>query len=570
MLLYPRQWIASSVPEDVDEQMYGGAVGGGKSEWLLLEAHWQIMELVEARGFKDQAIIFRRTFPEVQENIDRSADIIGDAATFKAKNDRWEYPGGSFLYFGHMQHDRDVQKYKSRQFFWIGLDELTTFTEFQWRYIKTRNRTTTPGLRAWMRSASNPGDIGHVYVYENYINVSPVLVKQLKYYFPIDEFDALWREIALKYPMWSVEAAHEETLPAFYEELARRPDLTWQAYPEGTTGKPGPYDVWQLRETPEMLKQNERRADIGLPPLVPPSRVFIPSHIIDNPSLSIDGQYEASLYASQDKETVQALVDGDWTSFKGQVFKEFKKKIEVVAADGTRTERPWHVVPDFSPPPHWPKWRGIDWGRADPMAVYWMTRNPETGQKIVYRELYEADLSNQEACRRILEMSFLAEGPITLTGGDPGSFRAKSSSDEDAVILAEVYKELGVPITFANNDRIQGKQMVHQALDTNLETGEPNMVICESCTNLIRILPQLVYKTEGNVEDVNDKSEDHAYDGLRYTLMVEPSLYQSGVTLAPIDINPYGSGSYPRVVNLGRTPRRGRRSRGSRRLVFRE
>src|SRR5207302_5275297 len=44
----------------------------------------------------------------------------------------------------------------------------------------------------------------------------------------------------------------------------------------------------------------------------------------------------------------------------------------------------------------------------------------------------------------------------------------------------------------------------------------------DACPNLVRTLPQLVHD-EGNPEDVNTDSEDHAADAARYGLMSRPA-----------------------------------------------
>ncbi len=48
--------------------------------------------------------------------------------------------------------------------------------------------------------------------------------------------------------------------------------------------------------------------------------------------------------------------------------------------------------------------------------------------------------------------------------------------------------------------------------------GNPRLRVFNTCTNLVRTLPTLpISKT--NSEDVDTKTEDHAYDALRYMVM---------------------------------------------------
>lgn len=50
-----------------------------------------------------------------------------------------------------------------------------------------------------------------------------------------------------------------------------------------------------------------------------------------------------------------------------------------------------------------------------------------------------------------------------------------------------------------------------------MEDGEAGLLIFETCTNLLRTLPTLVYD-QVRVEDVDSDGEDHAADALRYAL----------------------------------------------------
>lgn len=52
----------------------------------------------------------------------------------------------------------------------MGFDELTHFTQFQFNYLAgTRTRSTIPGMKVQIRSASNPGNIGNDWVKKRYI-----------------------------------------------------------------------------------------------------------------------------------------------------------------------------------------------------------------------------------------------------------------------------------------------------------------------------------------------------------------------------------------------------------------
>jgi hypothetical protein len=520
---WPKQWIASTVPEEASHRFYGGQVGGGKSDWMLNELHEIIMR-IEARGESDRVIFIRRTFPELQEVIDRSEEICGLVATWAESKMRWVYPNGSTFEFGHVFVDKDVRKYKSRQFCAIAMDELTTFTEFTRDYLITRNRTPLDGVIPQFLAASNPGDIGHVHTKLYFVEPPLHEVERILYRFPIDEFMALWRDACTRFPMRSL-ATSGATLDYFYGQVAAR-GLTWQVVPASEeVHQPQPFEVWRPRTNERMRRRNIEREEAGLPPLKMAARVYIPSSLDDNPSLSFDGAYEAGLLQQTDEEIV-ATTTGDWSINIGQAFPEFSEKKLAFNEHDVLEEIDWHVIDPIAPPPHWQKWRAVDLGFGDPLAAGWFTIDPGSGQLIVYRELYEKELTDSAAKQRIHEMTPLSQGLITLTLGDPKSFATRSS--RDGLTPQDVWKNdpYAVPVELSNNDRIAGKRQVHNLLAENPVTGRPGLVFTRNCVNLIRTLPQLILKkdSEGSMtEDVDDRGEDHAYDMLRYGLMGAPA-----------------------------------------------
>ena len=83
------------------------------------------------------------------------------------------------------------------------------------------------------------------------------------------------------------------------------------------------------------------------------TRIFIPAKVYDNPALlRNDPGYLANL-ASQPDAQRKALLDGNWDSFSGQVFTEWKN--DPAHYDDQR----WtHVIHPFRIPAHWKIWRG--------------------------------------------------------------------------------------------------------------------------------------------------------------------------------------------------------------------
>lgn len=136
-----------------DIVIYGGAAGGGKSYGLLLDP---------LRHYDNSlfgGIIFRRTSVQVRNEgglWDQSMRIY---SLFRAKPREafleWRFPSGMSLSFAHLEHEKDVFNYQGSEIPWIGFDELTHFSENQFFYMLSRNRSTS-GVKSRIRATTNP------------------------------------------------------------------------------------------------------------------------------------------------------------------------------------------------------------------------------------------------------------------------------------------------------------------------------------------------------------------------------------------------------------------------------
>lgn len=149
------------------EMLYGGAAGGGKSEALLAGALQYVDEPTYA------GILLRRTYQDLSKPgalIDRSRSWLSHTpAKWDQTTMTWHFPSGAQLAFGYIRNDKDLEQYQSAEFQYIGIDELTQFTKYQYRFLFSRLRRksySTVPLR--MRAGSNPGGVGHEWVKERW------------------------------------------------------------------------------------------------------------------------------------------------------------------------------------------------------------------------------------------------------------------------------------------------------------------------------------------------------------------------------------------------------------------
>ncbi len=250
------------------------------------------------------------------------------------------------------------------------------------------------------------------------------------------------------------------------------------------------------------------------------SSVFVPASVFDNEALlKNDPGYLTRLAAMPEAEK-KALLYGDWESFSGQVFAEWRDLPEHYA-DRLGT----HVIEPFPIPADWGLICGLDWGYSRPFSVGWYAVDHE-GRLYRVRELYGCAGSPNvgvkwepgelaRAIRRVEEEDPNLRGRRIRRVGDPAIWGSDGTESIGAILERErLYFERG------RHERLMGKMQVHHRLAFD-ERGLPGLCVFRTCRHFIRTLPALVY-SETDVEDVDTTGEDHAYDELRYVCMERP------------------------------------------------
>ena len=370
------------IPFDVVEGLYGGAAGGGKSEVLvMLPLIYQFHTHPKFKG-----IILRRTNPELDaEIIGRAHDWYPNTgAVWNEGKKRYTWydkygNAGAEMRFGHAELEKDIRKYDGVQYNYVAFDEATSFTEFQYLYlVLTRRRSSTTDLPAIARSATNPGNIGHLFFRNRFVDPYPFGGKILK-----DKLSGITR---------------------FFLQCL------------GT-------------ENPHLLKANPKYFEYmrGLP----------------------EAEYRA-----------KAL--GDWYTFTGQVFAEFRLE----PLDG-EPENARHVIDPFIVPNWWPKIIAIDWGYTASTTIGWGAVAPN-GCVYLYRVYSEK--------KKLIE-NWVGDF-IKLTNSEWDSVKdvvichsANQNRGEPHTILQQVQAALNYHLGYeaptvrlGKRDRLGGKMLVHEYL----------------------------------------------------------------------------------------------------------
>lgn len=282
------------------------------------------------------------------------------------------------------------------------------------------------------------------------------------------------------------------------------------------------------------------------------SRIFVPARLTDNPDLmESDPSYMTRLNLLPEALR-KAMIQGDWFTFSGQVFTEFRT--ELIPGEPSNAV---HVIPPFDIPAWWPKILSIDWGFKHYLSAHWGAVTPEK-RVIIYREYMSKGEYNSTWASNIRKLSQFDENiHAVVLGRDAWNNRGDQKTTAD-----QFHDFSGFRPEQADTDRIGGKLLLHEFLrwkrkpegykpsegysETKSqeilrrygleavkeykklfipepeETNLPRLQIFNTCKGLIRCIPLLVYNEDSNdpmkAEDVAKMDGDDAYDSLRYLL----------------------------------------------------
>ena len=252
------------------------------------------------------------------------------------------------------------------------------------------------------------------------------------------------------------------------------------------------------------------------------SRVYVPATVFDNPKmLQNDPDYITRL-ASMPEAEKQALLYGNWDTFAGQVFTEWRDD-----PDHYHDRLNTHVIQPFLIPKEWRVLCSMDWGYTRPFSVGWYTFDKE-GTMYRIKEFYgicREDTPNVGArmpaeavakeMKRIESEDPNLRGREIVRVGDPAIWGSQGTES-----IGAIFRREGIYFQKAVNDRINGKMQVHHRMAFD-ERGKPMLYVFNTNRNFIRTVPSLVYD-QADVEDVDTDGEDHIYDELRYACMRHP------------------------------------------------
>jgi len=153
------------------ELFYGGAAGGGKSDFLLGD----FLQDVPTYGQYWQGVVFRRTYNELEDLLRRAREIFPiSGGSWHEQAKTWSWANGASLRMRYIERDHDATRYQGHAYTWIGWDELTQWpTDYGYRFLRARLRSAHNIHTKRIRAAANPGGVGHHWVKAYFVDPAP-------------------------------------------------------------------------------------------------------------------------------------------------------------------------------------------------------------------------------------------------------------------------------------------------------------------------------------------------------------------------------------------------------------
>ncbi len=148
-----------------EELLFGGARGGGKTDFLLADF---IADIGAGYGADWRGVIFRKTYPECEELIARSREMYPacySGAEFHQQSKTWRFPDGGTLKIRALENQYDADKFQGHSYTWIGWDELGNWPNAHaYHKLKACLRSAAPIAAKRIRATANPGGVGHHWI----------------------------------------------------------------------------------------------------------------------------------------------------------------------------------------------------------------------------------------------------------------------------------------------------------------------------------------------------------------------------------------------------------------------
>lgn len=164
----------------VEDVLYGGARGGGKSYGVLGHFPTKAAEAFASHGMKRSftGLLLRKTNPEFRQLLEEAKRVYAGIAQWESGHRRFQFPddsvyGGAQLYFGYLDLEEHADRYQGLSLQWLCAEEAQNWaTPILLDKLRATLRSSVGGKTYFVMTA-NPGGKGHAWIKERYVDPAP-------------------------------------------------------------------------------------------------------------------------------------------------------------------------------------------------------------------------------------------------------------------------------------------------------------------------------------------------------------------------------------------------------------
>jgi len=236
---------------------------------------------------------------------------------------------------------------------------------------------------------------------------------------------------------------------------------------------------------------------------------FIPATVFDNPTLlKNDPAYVKKL--KKLNPILRAMwLEGRWDVFAGTYFDNWNPMHHILSKSEFKVDKDLKQK--------YTLFRFYDYGTKAPFVCLFAAVD-RNGDMIIFDEIVETGLSASKQAQMVNEYTWkkykLKPTDFDDDIADPAYWTKHSEKEGALYSPADFYGDESIFLSRGNNDRKAKAKIVYEGLEVPDE-GNAKIRFTENCSYCCETIPNLP-AAELNPEDVDTKSEDHAFDALAY------------------------------------------------------